>query len=213
MANQRIIVEPSSSDPYKSVLCCTVCSFRTDDLLMMQSHCSVISHKSKLYREDLVCVNRPAEPLASDDKAQPLIAVSEQLAPLVANRETLDAILNSNDGMPYEEVVSTIRMCQKVNFFQCELCRINVTDIETFLLHLTGFGHSQRCQRLKTFGSTYYQPFWDSVKSSLFYLCFNDSSIHDRIQPLTGKLYGYSVVSEISIIPRVVLEQFMSVVM
>ena len=210
MSQQHIVVEAAPGNYYNSCLTCMVCRFSTDDLLLMQNHSSLLSHKRNLYRMQLEPEPQTAATHVAEESTSPVLIGNRHID--VKNGAVLDSIFTCRDGMLYEQAMSLFGRCQRVDYYQCELCEINVADIDKYLLHLTGFGHSTRRMRLLDAGFPLYQALWDPSTSGMYFIRLNDNTLHETVGPAKTQMFGYSGVSEISIIPKATLSRFIKLV-
>jgi hypothetical protein len=231
MQRNRVHLTAESEDPadakyYSSKLVCRICDFWTDDICEMQRHCASIQHKRILYRLEIK--ERYAQTILVDSVTSmesenstwegdltPKVLEGCRRDPQadVHDGQVIDSLRTKADGRLYDQVCRLFRTSQQVNYFICELCQVSLSNIEQFLLHLTGYGHAFRRKSLESLGEVYYQAFWDPRIGSLFFLRHNDYTIHTTFpRSSNGIMHAYSQVTEVSVLGREFLRDFIQVV-
>jgi hypothetical protein len=228
--------DPQHPKFYESILLCKVCEFRSATLEDIASHCNTRWHQKQLILQRAksriifsgqtsyipltpvetppgmgTCENVENQPYeyatpAEEDHISDSPNFADELS--IADKVVLESIKSRSDGLSYSMVHENLLSCQYVRNHNCELCQMSVIDLESFLLHFTGFGHQGRKNRLLEHEADYFQAFRDPRTGSMYYLNHRFNTLHDRL-PLTNDLmFGYTSVSKVSMVSQSILDRF-----
>jgi hypothetical protein len=218
MAQNQVVLEPlgpHKSQFYSSVLRCLLCGPRYTDLESMIAHCHSIDHRRLMYKSQLVSdaieptrEEHPVTPTQSSVCAK-VGTADHNFESGFPDRYVLACMKNRTEGIRRCELENIILTAPPVAEYICELCQICVRDMDRFLLHLSGYGHTARLERLDQLGLEYYQAFLDHDSGEITYLRFPDSRFVEQI-PLDDRQtwYGYANISEVSIIKTEQVRQY-----
>ena len=216
LAVNMVTVAPSDLDFYETVLVCKVCECQFQSLQTLIDHCKSAFHRQNLYRNEIKQKHNPKleTPSWSESSESGVQSTQDEESQglVVPDRAVITAIKERSDGVPFGRVLQIFRACQPVKYFTCELCQICLGCIEAFLLHLTGYGHKERRNRLREESADYFQAFHLPDSAALYYLNFRDNTLHGDLQPVNHLMFGYTGVSEISSLSRQTLQRFIHLV-
>lgn len=221
MSENQVVLEPaSSSGPrfYSSVLRCRLCDARYTHLHYMIKHCKSIQHRHRLYKAQLqLSVDATVDSQSARSSPAPVLYLETHIPPprearkemIIPDRYVISCMRSLSEGVSRNELDNILLTAPPVGEYICELCQTCVRDLDRYLLHFSGFGHTERVARLRELGQTYYQAFVDHDSGDIFFLQIPEYSIVEQI-PTSDRRpwYGYANISEISIIQPFLLTNF-----
>lgn len=198
MARNYIVLEPMSEDArnklfYKSRLRCLLCAWTCSDVEHMILHCQRGSHSHNVYKAEI-----PSNSSASES---------------VTNKGVFHAIETASNPMSPSRVLDLVAASTAVPNYICELCQITVDDIDLFLLHLIGFGHTDRCRRLAGRGLQYFLAFLNPESERIYLFSVTDREIVrdvNRLVRLQSTWCGYSHIKQVSTLHPSKLREFLT---
>lgn len=200
MVRNHIVLEPQSRNPldrffFKSKLRCTLCNYASSELDQMALHCQRGSHRHNVYKAEF--------------------HISESVcAYSISNKIVLEKLEHSIQPMKPSRVLELLASARLVSDLICELCQVCVNDLDRFFLHLTGFGHTERCRRLSAKGFKYFLAYLDPESERIYLFSVTEREIVldvDSLALLDTPWYGYSHIKQISTLNPNALREFVSV--
>ena len=196
MARNYVVLEPMSENArnkmfFKSRLRCLLCAWTCIEVEHMILHCQRGSHRHNVYKAETPSNSSASESFTSKGVFHAIEAASNPLSP--------------------SQVLDLVAASTAVPDLICELCQITVNDIDLFLLHLTGFGHTERRRRLADRGLKYFLAFLNPESERIYLFSVTDREIVrdvNRLVRLQSNWCGYSHIKQVSTLHPSKLREF-----